>query len=232
MKYLARWTPALLCAPLFMTLITAPAEAAPDVFALGRLHLEGPPVARAITFDDTANIEPRSRGQIAGPGARGYRAPSRQRKVGRTEPASEAEKVGPPLSGQPWISLSMPAAVRRSLRIAYPIALRRLRDNSDCSALFQNLDAMGTEVLSNTLYFPGSASPGDTPCWRAAAWTTVGGRVTFLCKGFSELTAWRAAVILIHEALHAGGMTERPNDLDALTSSQITRLVGKACFLS
>ncbi len=65
MKYIAGWAPALLCAPLLMTLITAPAEAAPDVFGLGRIHLEGPPVAPPIappiTFEEKTDIEPRLR---------------------------------------------------------------------------------------------------------------------------------------------------------------------------
>ncbi|MCP3960649.1 MAG: hypothetical protein GY719_22630 [bacterium] len=125
----------------------------------------------------------------------------------------------------------MPYDLRRSLTVAYPIALRWLRPDTACSALFRNLGADGPKTLSSTLYFPAEVTE-NPPCWRAAAFTRVGGRVTFLCEGFSRLPASRAAVILLHEALHSAGVDEQPHDPDALTSSQITQLVARTCFSS
>ena len=50
-----------------------------------------------------------------------------------------------------------------------------------------------------------------------------------ICPAFASLKAHEAGIILIHEALHTAGMTERPSDPRALTSVQLTKLVERRC---
>jgi hypothetical protein len=52
-----------------------------------------------------------------------------------------------------------------------------------------------------------------------------------LCRGFSSLGAERAAVTLIHEALHWAGLSEKPLDKDGMDPRDIDRMVKKACGL-
>jgi hypothetical protein len=46
----------------------------------------------------------------------------------------------------------------------------------------------------------------------------VGSPSTFVCRLFQRLGDERAAVVLIHEALHHAGLTEYPQDPEAMTS--------------
>ena len=66
---------------------------------------------------------------------------------------------------------------------------------------------------------------------RSYALTEVGGRVTWVCQGFAELTDHRAAMVVIHEALHYAGLTEAPLDPAGMRSPEINAMVEEACAL-
>ncbi len=63
------------------------------------------------------------------------------------------------------------------------------------------------------------------------AFTSLGSAVTRLCPGFARLDDERAAVILLHEALHRAGLDEWPHDPDGLTPQGINELVREGCGL-
>ena len=99
-----------------------------------------------------------------------------------------------------------------------------------CGDLFARLGADGKETLKRTLYFPVSAqNRKDGICRKAAAYTNVGAKSTFVCEEFSWLSDERAAMFVVHEALHHAGLTEKPLDRRAMTSLEINGMVGKKC---
>jgi len=123
--------------------------------------------------------------------------------------------------------------VERKLQFAYPLALERVREIESCAGLFQDLGADGIEMLSTTVYRPARSKRELQVCTQtqASAFTFVGKSRTTVCDGFGSRSRQAAAMILIHEALHTAGMSERPLDPDALSSYQINRLVRKNCGL-
>ncbi len=132
---------------------------------------------------------------------------------------------------EPWLGKSLPPRMRSSMTTAFDFAVARLRDRSECRRLFENLGADGLEVLAKSLYYGVSLSREQRICRRTSAYTQVGGRVTRLCRSFSRLREHPAAVVLIHEALHQAGMSEKPLDPQALDSAQINQLVSDRCGL-
>ena len=132
---------------------------------------------------------------------------------------------------EPWISESLPARMQRALPKAFELATDRLRNQSECQGLFDDLGADGLEVLAKALYYGVALRQEQTICRRASAFTNVGGRVTRLCSSFSRLRGNQAAIILIHEALHQAGLSEKPVDPQGLESAQINRLVRNRCGL-
>jgi hypothetical protein len=70
---------------------------------------------------------------------------------------------------------------------------------------------------------------GISICERGYAATIVGAPSTFVCRNFQHLSDERAALVLIHEALHHAGLTEYPQDPEAMTSARINRMVDKSC---
>ena len=132
----------------------------------------------------------------------------------------------------PWIHGDMPDDMTARLQAGFDLALEKVREVAACRRLFEELGADPIETLSTGLYFPiGSHRKEKAICGRAVAYTNVGAAPTFLCREFSRLTAERAAMYVIHEALHHAGLTEKPHDQGAMTSREINRMVTTACQL-
>ena len=130
----------------------------------------------------------------------------------------------------PWIHPKISSGTRDKLQTAGRIATERIEEVEACGDLFANLGADGEETLKRTLYFPVSAQNGkDGICRKAAAYTNVGGRSTFVCEEFSWLTDERAAMFVVHEALHNAGLSEKPLDRRGMTSLEINTMVGRKC---
>jgi hypothetical protein len=112
---------------------------------------------------------------------------------------------------------------------AFDLAIVRVQEIPRCRGLFTELGTDGVEMLSSTLYIPAHPFDEQSLCQTAAAFTWVGGVHTRLCRRFSSLSVERAAMTLIHEALHHAGLTEQPMDPDGLTAREIDGMVGAAC---
>jgi len=129
----------------------------------------------------------------------------------------------------------------RSLEAALTRAAERLSDErcrgilaefSDpagrpLSSVLAGTGLNGKEYLSRLVFMDGDAT---LPCAGGAilAWTTPGDRSIRLCAARFAVIALRdpdfAAVILIHEELHALGLSENPP-----SSAEISRRVGARC---
>ena len=142
-----------------------------------------------------------------------------------TSPSTLARAPGP------WMPTGLDPTTRRKLSAAFAEALLRLRRHASCRQLFETFGTDGVEVLARTFYYETSARDEQLVCRRASAFTSVGGRVTRVCRGFRRLPLNLAAVVLLHEALHNAGMTEKPRDPRALDSAQINQLVAMSCSL-
>ena len=130
----------------------------------------------------------------------------------------------------PWIHRDMSESVRARLEAGFELALRQIEGVPECRALFEELGADALETLSTGLYFPiGSHRKEKAVCGRAMAYTNVGAAPTFLCRDFARLSDERAAMYVIHEALHHAGLTEKPHDPGAMTSRAINSMVTDAC---
>lgn len=133
---------------------------------------------------------------------------------------------------KPRTSGDLPTRVAMQLRVAFPLAVKRLRKVSSCQALFEELGANGVEKLAATEYRRPTEQQESIPRIRSAkAFTLVGSSKTMLCQSFGEVPRGTAAVTLIHEALHFAGLSERPVDPEGMTAGEIDRLVAKACRL-
>lgn len=84
-------------------------------------------------------------------------------------------------------------------------------------------------MLTTTIYMPTHPFDEQSLCKSAAAFTWVGGAHTRLCRRFSSLSVERAAMTLIHEALHHAGLTEKPMDPEGMSAREIDNMVGDAC---
>jgi hypothetical protein len=135
--------------------------------------------------------------------------------------------------GEALILGGMTRRVLRTLQQAYPLALERVREVDSCRELFAQLGAEGVGTLGATVYRPAGSQRELEICssTTALAFTGIGSSQTRLCLGFGSQSRETAAMILIHEALHAAGMTEQPYDPEALSSFQINRMVLRACDL-
>ena len=141
---------------------------------------------------------------------------------------------------KPWIHPSMPKRVSAKLKAGFELAVERVREVESCSELFAELGADGLEILATGLYFPVDSYRREIEvCGRNAAtnslggenlaYTTVGGAPTWISRHFSRVPTETAAVVVIHEALHHAGLTERPHDRMAMSSVEITEMVQAAC---
>jgi hypothetical protein len=121
--------------------------------------------------------------------------------------------------------------VSAKLDSAFTLAVSRVAERPTCRALFAQFGEDGLETLARGLYVPATRVQEDRVCRNADAFTWVGVRQTRLCRSFARLPEGRAALVLIHEALHQAGMTEKPLDPQALDSAQINQLVRENCAL-
>jgi len=130
----------------------------------------------------------------------------------------------------PWMHPKFSADLRNKLQSAVRIAAERIEEVEECGDLFAKLGADGEEMLNTTLYFPVAAhNRKDGICRKAAAYTKVGAKSTFVCPEFSRLSDKRAAMFVVHEALHHAGLSEKPLDRRGMTSLEINTMVGKKC---
>ncbi len=131
---------------------------------------------------------------------------------------------------EPWIHGDMPDDVKARLEAGFELATKRVQEVPECRALFEGLGADALETLRTGLYFPiNSHRKERAVCGSAVAFTNVGAAPTFLCRDFARLSDERAAMYVIHEALHHAGLTEKPHDQGAMTSREINSMVTTAC---
>jgi hypothetical protein len=146
---------------------------------------------------------------------------------------AESDQVRPEeqhaLEVNPWVHPSMPENVQAKLAVAFQMAVERVQEVEECGAMFAELGVDGVETLSNALYFPADPYKETTRCSGAAAYTYVGDRPTRLCCRFTTLSDEWAATIVVHEALHGAGLTEKPHDPKAKSSGAINKMVRRAC---
>jgi hypothetical protein len=147
-----------------------------------------------------------------------------------TLPASVQRGTDP----KPRILGGFSARTRSRLAVSFQLAVGRLQTLPACAELFAELGCDGVARLRSVRYQTVSDVGGDRVCGRglgAAAFTTVGNLRTIVCPGFDRLGVDEAAVIVLHEALHAAGRTEWPLDPSAPNGGQINRLIRMACKL-
>jgi hypothetical protein len=137
--------------------------------------------------------------------------------------------IGDVQSTVPKTAMFEPGKRTEKLQEAFSVAIERVQEIPQCGGLFAELGADGVEMLSATIYMPTHPMDEQTLCQTAAAFTWVGGAHTRLCRRFSSLSTERAAMTLIHEALHHAGLTEKPADPEAMTAREIDNMVGDAC---
>lgn len=146
--------------------------------------------------------------------------------VGESGEGLESAAAAPRISG------ALNQRIDTRLREAYPVALQRVREIPECRELFSQLGADALAKFTTSIYYPTTAQMESRVCQRGvSAFTYVSSPQTRLCRGFSSLGAERAAVTLIHEALHWAGLSEKPLDKDGMDPRDIDRMVKKACDL-
>jgi hypothetical protein len=132
----------------------------------------------------------------------------------------------------PKIGLKMPEKNREQITLSFQIALDRVREVPECAGIFTELGADGAGTIGRIIFYPiGRHELGTDVCRGRVANTIVGGGPVWLCRGFSRLTDTQAAMIIIHEALHHAGLTERPRDPKGMTSAAINDMVLTRCGL-
>jgi len=143
------------------------------------------------------------------------------------QPATSVE--GDVQSTVPKTAMFESGKATRKLDEAFEVAIERVKEIPQCGGLFVELGTGGVEMLAATIYMPTHPFDEQSLCKSAAAFTWVGGVHTRLCRRFSSLSKERAAMTLIHEALHHAGLTEKPADPEAMTAREIDNMVGDAC---
>lgn len=136
---------------------------------------------------------------------------------------------GESVAPAPRINRKMSSRLSSTLESAFSLAVERVQNKPQCRAIFADLGADGVTVLSSTLYYQASLKMEKQVCPRAFGYTLVGGAPTWVCQQFAQLNDRRAARVLLHEALHHGGLDERPHDPDGPTPADIDELVSDAC---
>lgn len=133
-------------------------------------------------------------------------------------------------SFRPKVSGALPEMLWIKLGFAFRVAREKLQTIQGCAGLFTSRGADGLELLRSVTFAKATRERDLTLCERdVSALIEVGGHRIRLCSRFNELSAPAAAVILIHETLHAAGMREKPPDSSALTAAEINRLVKDRC---
>ncbi len=140
------------------------------------------------------------------------------------------QAVEPAAAAKPLIRGGIGTLVSIRLQSGYAIAMRQVRTVPQCRAIFDPLGADPERLLLEADYRPATREQETSFCSRkAVAVTRVGQPLTWLCRTFSALTPHEAAAVVIHEALHFGGLREGPGVEDAMTSGEINRLVVSRC---
>lgn len=130
------------------------------------------------------------------------------------------------------ISREMSQKNREQLIVAFKLAVERVQKMDECRDLFTDLGADWMATLSRVSFYPlGHREALPNMCRGVDAYTMVGGGPTWLCRDFWRLTDKRAAMIIIHEALHHAGLTEWPRDPDGMRSVAINKMVAEHCGL-
>lgn len=130
----------------------------------------------------------------------------------------------------PWVQPKTDPRLREKIAAAARLAALRIEEIPECAEMFSALGADGIDVLQSTLYFPINHPIRRVDfCPMNMAYTFVGGPATWLCPDFKRLPTERAALILIHEALHHAGLSEHPVDPDGMTSPAINKMVKRRC---
>ena len=133
---------------------------------------------------------------------------------------------------KPKIGNGMSAKDAFHLKIAYMGAIKRLERDESCRALFDDLSLDGLQALSRTLYQPVQSAAERAYCVGGVdAYTAVGAVRVMICRQFFQLHRRTKTAVLIHEALHAAGMSEAPHDPDGMTPEEINEMVEEACAL-
>ena len=116
------------------------------------------------------------------------------------------------------------------LHEAFPVAIDRIRKNPECRDLFARLGSNGLEKLAASSYSRTTLVTEQAICQRGAvAYTYVNTPDVHLCRRFASLNVNQAATILIHQALHFAGLTERPADPQGFHPREIDDMVREAC---
>lgn len=135
-------------------------------------------------------------------------------------------------ASRPKIVSGFSSSERLSILLAFGTAAKKVQERQSCRALFEDLDLGGSAALSRTFYEPATRVSDLALCEQGAvAVTGLEGRRTRLCKSFRRHSLRDRAGILLHEALHVAGLSERPIDPDGLTPHQISHTVKRACGL-
>jgi len=129
----------------------------------------------------------------------------------------------------PRVSVRVSDAVRTKVESGFALAQQHLRDVPQCGAMFADLGVDGNAMLSTTLYYQADVKMEKRVCRQVFAYTLVGGAPTWLCRHFSKLSDRRAAVVLLHEALHHAGLDEWPHDPEGMPPRAIDELVTTSC---
>jgi hypothetical protein len=136
------------------------------------------------------------------------------------------------LTAEPREQAALPFAVSLNLRRAYPVAMRRLLGAPACRAMFDGLAIDGSDALRRALYYPPEALGVERVCrFGGNAFTAVGRVQIGLCPRFASLPVERAALVLIHEALHFAGLPESPPTPGAMSSTEINARIAERCGL-
>jgi hypothetical protein len=134
---------------------------------------------------------------------------------------------------QPWVHPRMNDGLRARVEVAFEIAAQRVQEAEACAELFSELGVDAAETLGSALYWPVMSYRDVTELCRRRnlAFTFVGSPMTFVCPDFERVSDQRAAMVIIHEALHNAGLKERPQyaGVGVKSSAAIDSMVAKAC---
>jgi hypothetical protein len=132
---------------------------------------------------------------------------------------------------RPWIHGTMSSEVIDKLEAAIDLANDRVARLPSCAALFTDLGADASETLESVLYLPAPPESEASACRHAMAHTFVGDSRTWVCRSITEISNSQAAMLIIHDALHHAGLSERGRDRRSKTSTDINELVSVRCRL-
>ena len=150
--------------------------------------------------------------------------------AGTRDAGADREQATLLRSIKPKVSGYLPAPLWIKLSSAFRVARERIRTMPGCSTLFTSRGVDGLELLTRASFAGAAPERDQAACaGSAVARTEVGGRQIRLCPGFEALSPSTAALVVIHEALHNAGMSEKPADPSGLTSREINRLVERGC---